>query len=154
MFNEKGEVIGIVSAILTQTGGFQGIGFATSSNIARKLLIEERVFWFGVEGFLLTDFMAQIFNLPQSGGILVQKVVSHSPAGAMGVKGGSYKAQIEGQNLLLGGDIIISFAGVKLDCETSLIEGRKRMSSLKTKDAYTLTVFRNGQVVELQSVVP
>lgn len=44
MINMNGEVIGVVSNILTQSGGFQGIGFASSSNITKELLFEKRLF--------------------------------------------------------------------------------------------------------------
>ena len=42
MFNMNGEVIGVVSNILTESGGFQGIGFASSSNITKELLFEKK----------------------------------------------------------------------------------------------------------------
>jgi len=44
MFNMNGEVVGIVSHILTESGGFEGIGFVVSSNVAVKLFIEKRHF--------------------------------------------------------------------------------------------------------------
>ncbi len=154
MFNLNGEVIGIVSSILTESGGFEGIGFAASSNMARHLLIEERAFWLGIEGHLLTDAMAEIFHLPQPGGVLVQQVVSTSPAGRMGLQGGYLKAQIEDQALLLGGDVILAFDGVRLSDESSLLQVRKRMAMLRKDAPYTMTIFRKGQVLELQSTVP
>lgn len=40
MFNMDGEVIGIISSILSRSGGFDGISFAISSNVAKKLLLE------------------------------------------------------------------------------------------------------------------
>jgi len=44
MFNLQGEVIGIVSNILTKSGGFEGIGFATTSNLTKELLLEKNIF--------------------------------------------------------------------------------------------------------------
>jgi S1-C subfamily serine protease len=154
IFNMEGEVIGIVSSILTESGGFQGVGFAATANIARKLLIEERNFWLGLEGFFLTGAMAELFNVPQAGAILVQKVATQSPAGGMGIRGGAYRAEIEGQDILLGGDIILAFNGVKLDCENGLTEGRKQLARLRQKAPYTISIYRAGKVVELQAVVP
>src|SRR5262249_46258415 len=51
MFNMQGEVIGIVSALVSKTGGFEGLGFATPSNVARQLLLDQRGVWSGVDGY-------------------------------------------------------------------------------------------------------
>jgi len=51
MFNMRGEVIGIVCAIVSRSGGFEGLGFATPSNIARRVLLEEKLSWSGIDGF-------------------------------------------------------------------------------------------------------
>lgn len=88
MFNYKGEVIGIVSSILTRSGGFEGIGFAATSNVARALLTERSSRFFGVEAMVLPNDMAMILNVPQESGWMVQHVVKDSPAGQIGVRGG------------------------------------------------------------------
>ena len=49
MFNMNGEVIGIVSHILSKSGGFEGMGFAVTSNSAKQLLLEEKRIWSGVD---------------------------------------------------------------------------------------------------------
>jgi serine protease Do len=53
MFNLSGEVVGIVSQILTKSGGFEGISFAATSKMARQLLLDQKMFWSGVEGMLI-----------------------------------------------------------------------------------------------------
>jgi S1-C subfamily serine protease len=55
MFNLKGEVIGIVSHIISQSGGFEGLGFAASANVTTKILLEEGAMWTGIESYLLTE---------------------------------------------------------------------------------------------------
>ena len=49
MFNQQGEAIGIVSFILSKSGGFNGIGFATSVDTAHDALINSSGFWAGFE---------------------------------------------------------------------------------------------------------
>lgn len=71
MFNMSGEVIGIVSYILSQSGGFQGLRFVATSNIATKLLLEEKFIWDGMDAIFINGLLASIFNVPQSGGLLV-----------------------------------------------------------------------------------
>ena len=150
MFNVKGEVIGIVSHILTQSGGFEGIGFAATSNIAEELLLNEQAMWTGIDGIWLTSEMAKLLNVPQSSGVLVTKVVLLSPLGLMGIRGGQYEAVIEGEELMLGGDIILSFNGVKLAYDDNSIN--KLMNELrntKGKGPMTAEVLRGGEVITL-----
>jgi serine protease Do len=92
MFNLQGEVVGIVSSILTQSGGFEGVGFAVPANVARKVLLTGGSFWSGMDGFLLQDTLAQIFNLPQRAGVLVQQVAAGSPAALLGLRAGTWRA--------------------------------------------------------------
>src|SRR5262249_963355 len=70
MFNLKGEVIGIVCNFFSQSGGFEGLGFATTSNLARRLLLEQNTYWSGLEGMIISGKVAQIFNVPQEAGLL------------------------------------------------------------------------------------
>jgi S1-C subfamily serine protease len=68
MFNMAGEVLGIVSHIISKSGGFEGLGFVVTSNAARKLLLERRSPWWGFEGVLLTGDLLRVFNLKESAG--------------------------------------------------------------------------------------
>ena len=154
MFNMKGEVIGIVSYILSESGGFQGLGFAATSNMATKLLLEEKGIWFGVDGVLLSGGIAKIFNLPQGGGILVQKVADLSPGGIMGLQGGIYTMKIEGQELVVGGDIILSILDTKIEREDDMLSLSEKLKALKEKDVMNLSVMRGGKIVELSYTIP
>jgi serine protease Do len=64
MFNIAGEVIGIVSHNISRSGGSEGLGFVVTMNTAKKLLLEERSVWSGLDGRFLTNELADIFNLP------------------------------------------------------------------------------------------
>jgi len=72
MFNTNGEVIGIVSFILTKSGGFDGIGFATSINTAKEALLTSSGVLAGFEGIMLDEAMAKVLNFPRPG-MLVQR---------------------------------------------------------------------------------
>jgi S1-C subfamily serine protease len=153
MFNMKGEVIGIVSYILSESGGFQGLGFAATTNMATKLLSAEKGIWFGVDGVLLNSGLAKIFNLPQTGGILVQKVADLSPGSMMGLQGGLYNMELEGEKMIVGGDIILSVMGKKIENEESMAEIRESMSGLNKGDRLDLRVMRGGKLVDLFYVI-
>ncbi|MCK5701979.1 MAG: trypsin-like peptidase domain-containing protein, partial [Cyclobacteriaceae bacterium] len=154
MFNMNGEVIGIVSYILSESGGFQGLGFAATSNMATKLLLEEKGIWFGIDGVLISGGMAKILNLPQGGGILVQKVADLSPGAIMGLQGGIYKMEIEEQEFTVGGDIILTIQGQKVENENDMLDLGKKIKALNEKDIMKLTVMRGGKIVELNYSIP
>lgn len=150
MFNMQGEVIGIVSNILTKSGGFEGIGFATTSNLARKLLLEKKHFWSGVELIPLTGKMAQIFNVPQETGLLVQKVVLSSSFGVIGLKAGDLEVEIAGTKIIVGGDIILAFNGIQIEAtDESFLKIANMMEERNEGDSIELTVLRAGKVIKL-----
>ena len=150
MFNMKGEVIGVVSNILTKSGGFEGIGFATTSNLTKKLLLEKKPFWSGTEMIPITGKMAEIFNLPQKTGFLVQKVVMSSPLGIIGVKAGDVEMNIGGVKLWVGGDIILSFFGIKVEeSDEALLKIANYMEQRSANDPMQVTVLRAGKVITL-----
>jgi S1-C subfamily serine protease len=66
MFSMDGEVLGVVSHLISRSGGFEGLGFVVSSNIALKLVFGRRPPWWGFEGVLLGGDLLKAFNLPGS----------------------------------------------------------------------------------------
>lgn len=154
MFNMKGEVIGIVSYILSESGGFQGLGFAATSNMATKLVLEEKGVWFGVDAVMVPEALAYIMNLPQKGGILIQKVADLSAGSMMGLQGGVFKMNIEGEEFMVGGDIVLSMMGVKVEKAEDMLDVQDKISLLKSKDEIPLKVMRGGKIVDLKYVMP
>jgi len=155
MFNMNGEVVGVISYILSQSGGFEGLGFAVTSNVAQKLLINSKGFWSGIDGVLLSEEWARIFNIPQRAGFLVQRIADNSPAQRIGLLGGSYRATIAGSDLLVGGDIILSIGGIPVTAdggnELKMIE---YINNLQTGEKVTMRVLRAGEVTELTTLAP
>jgi S1-C subfamily serine protease len=149
MFNMNGEVIGVVSHILSSSGGSQGLGFVVTSNLAMRVLIDDPTPWSGLDGVLVRDEMARIFNVPQRMGVLVEHVAAGSPAAALGIRAGTMTATIEDQQLTVGGDIILAINGILIGSPDfdAKIDGVIR--SLSGDDRLTVRVLRNGEVVEL-----
>jgi len=148
MFNYKGEVIGIVSSILTQSGGFEGIGFAATSNLTKKLLYKGENFWFGIDGTLINGTIAEILNVPQEAGLLVNNVTPNSPAYFLGIRGGYLKSSIGDHEILVGGDIILSIEGITLDRIENVSKAWEKLRSKKQFDTITFTVLRGGNIKE------
>jgi serine protease Do len=150
MFNIDGEVIGIVTNILSKSGGSEGLGFAATSKMARQLLLDQKPFWSGVEGFLLTGDLAKALNVPQSAGLLVQRVADGSPASRAGILAGSMRANIAGEDLLLGGDIVLEVNGLPYEeSNESYSRIYASLTKLKVGDSIAIKAFRQGQVVRL-----
>ena len=133
LVNLKGELIGINTAIFTQSGGYMGIGFAIPSNMAKSvmtsLIQHGKVVrgWLGVSIQELTPELAEQFGTTQTTGVLVGDVMEESPAA---------KAKLE------RGDIIISYHGT-----TVRDPGHLRALVAETAPGTTLTVslLRNGK---------
>ena len=151
MFNMQGEVCGIVSYIISQGGGFEGLGFVITSNMARRLLLDEPSMWSGMQGLLLADELARILNVPQSRGMLVQAVAERSLAEHIGLRGGAILAEIVGNKIVLGGDIILDVMGISLDEEDGAHRIRERVNALKDGDEVAVKVLRGGEVIELSN---
>ena len=105
MFNLKGEVIGINTAIFSPSGGSVGIGFAIPSALAEPVIDQiikygrTRRGWLGVRIQQVTDEIAESLELGKARGALVASITKDSPAS---------KADIE------PGDIILKFADQKI----------------------------------------
>jgi S1-C subfamily serine protease len=149
MFDMDGEVIGVVSYMISQSGGFEGLGFVITSNMATRLLLEERHVWSGFQGRVLDGDLARIFNLPQEAGVLVEIVADRSIAKALGLRGGTVKATIAKEELIVGGDVILEFMGIPVE-EAGREQIRDRVHEMKSGDEMVLKVLRGGQVIELK----
>ncbi len=152
MFNMSGEVVGVVSHIISQTGGFTGLGFVVTSNVAREILLERPPLWSGVELYNLTEDLGKILNVPAPHtGMLVQRVAQGSLGEELGLKGGAFALPVPGseRKLILGGDIILSFQGIRIDgSEEALEQVDALLSSLRPGSQITLLVLRAGEQFE------
>jgi len=146
MFNMKGEVIGVASSIYSISGGFDGIGFAISSNVAKKLLSEEKGVWTGMESILLPQDLARLLNVPQKTGLLITHVSTKGAAAKIGLLGGYLSSDIGGRKILLGGDIILEIAGVKFIDENSSYEIKQKLKFIEKGGKIVITILRQGEI--------
>ena len=151
MFNMQGEVIGIVSHILTVSGGSMGLGFAVSVNAARQVLEGGRSVWTGLEATTIQGPLAALLNVPPpGGGILVQKVAIGSIAESLGLRPSTVPIAIAGEEVLIGGDIILSVEGIAVG---GMLEGldpiTEAVVGVAPGETLSMVVLRGGVQIEL-----
>ncbi len=101
LVNIKGELIGINTAIFSRTGGYQGIGFAVPSNMAKsvmnQLINQGKVTrgWLGVTIQNFTPELAREFGLKKSTGALVTEIMKNGPAEKAGIKRGDIITELD-----------------------------------------------------------
>ncbi|TVQ68471.1 MAG: DegQ family serine endoprotease [Balneolaceae bacterium] len=143
LVNMRGELVGINTAIASPsgTGGFQGIGFAVPSNMARNVM--ESIIETGrvVRGFVGIQFqpvdesLARALDLPQARGIIVTEVVDDSPASEAGIQ---------------SEDVILKFNGRNIQSPSDF---RRRVAEMMPGTEITLTINRDGQEKDLTVVL-
>ena len=133
MFNMKGEVIGINTAIFSPSGGSVGIGFAIPSSAA-KLVIDQLIEdgqvsrgWLGVNIQEVTEPIAEALNLKKSIGALVSNVTKGSPADEGGIK---------------PRDVIIEFDGKEV---TEMRHLPRMVAATKISKKVKVKVWRDGK---------
>ena len=154
MFNLAGEVVGIVSHNISKGGGSEGLGFVVTINTARDLLLARRSIWSGLEGHTLSGELAAIFNVPQPEGFLIKTVAKGSPAESAGIRGGNRTAVIDGQTLVVGGDILLAVDGIPTGNLADYQRMRDHMQKLAPGATIMVTVLRAGRVLNLTGKAP
>lgn len=154
MFNMAGEVVGTVSHIISRSGGFEGLGFVVTSNMARRLLLERQSLWSGLDGYVLGEDLARILNVPQPFGLLVQRVARGSPSAAIGLRGGIKRAVIDGVSLTVGGDVILDVQGIPVTGPSSYDDIQERLGRLHPGAPIVIGVLREGRRLELSGRLP
>jgi S1-C subfamily serine protease len=156
LLNMKGEVVGINSAIFSNTGLYAGVGFAIPSDTVKKVitsLIKTGSYdhpWIGIVGIDITPPIAKSMNLnvTDSKGFLITEVNANGPADKAGVQGGDRLVSINGtdREVTLGGDIIIGIDGRpvrNIDDLLSYLEGERSVG-----ENVTLKLIRNEEILE------
>ncbi len=149
LFNKQGEVIGIVSRILSESGGSDGIGFAVPVNLAKKILLDAPSFWTGFDGVLLSKELAEALNVHSGSGVLIQRVVKGSLADQAGLRGGKFKLSLLGRDIWAGGDIVLSIQGTTCDAPHDFAKIKEQLAQLRSGETITLVALRAGKTIQL-----
>jgi S1-C subfamily serine protease len=152
LIDSRGKVIGINEQIASQGGGNDGLGFAVPINTAVRSLKQLRetgtveYAWLGVGLTTLTGDVASMFNMQSQGGALVQEVSPGSPADKAGIKGGDETVTVQGEQFIIGGDVIVKADSTDIKSADDLIAF---LSTKKPGDKVALTTERDGKTQEV-----
>ena len=136
LVNARGELVGINTAIFSETGGYQGIGFAVPSNLARHVMDELLKFGEVQRGTIagitlqpLTTRLAEQLGAPNTHGMVVVSMQQRSDAYIAGMR---------------PGDVIVSFNGTSIDDEYHLM---RLLADAKIGSTVTLGLLREGKSI-------
>lgn len=151
----RGQVVGVNAAIESPVSGFAGVGFAIPSSIVERVvpsLIEKGYYehaWLGVRLYTLTPSWAQAAGLDgMQRGVVVVEVIPASPAAEAGLHAGTEVREVEGYEVLVGGDIIIGIDDWPVRTYDDLITYLVRRTEVG--QTVTLELLRNGQSERVQ----
>jgi serine protease Do/serine protease DegQ len=141
LVDAKGRLMGINTAIFSQTGGSIGIGFAIPTRIIQTVALDlmesgtVRRGYLGVTIRDLTNELAEAFGAPSSNGVLIETVQDNSPASRAGIR---------------RGDIVTSIDGVRL---ATVAELRLKVAAVRPGTEVTVELLRGGEAMELPVVI-
>ena len=152
LLNLNGEVVGINTAIQSETGNFTGVGFAIPSDTVNKvvpILIRDggiRHPWLGVSGIDIDYELAEIRGLDSTKGFLIVSVIEGSPADIAGLMGTETRKMIDGRDVPMDGDIIIKIDG---ELVRKIADILVHLQMEKTVgDEMILTILRDGEMMD------
>ena len=157
LFNMKGEVVGINTAIQSATGEFTGVGFAVPSNTVKKVvpvLINNGEFkhpWMGISGTDVDPELAEMRGLKSSKGFVVISVIEGSPAEKAGMKGVTQTREKDGREFPVDGDIIVAIDGKTVRKISDILIHLQREKTIG--DEMILTVLRTGVSFDLTMIL-
>lgn len=157
LIDTQGRVIGINTAIFSNTGVYSGVGFAIPSNTISKVaqsLIQTGSYrhpYIGILGLSLTPDLAKQIGLTQTKGFLVTSITKGSPAEKDDLRAGTTTKTLNGRDFDVGGDIILKIDNrdvTKIDDILAYLESQKHVG-----DKIHLTILRDNTIRELDLVL-
>jgi S1-C subfamily serine protease len=148
LFDGDGRVIGINAQIQSTSGTAEGVGFAIPIDVARRSLDQlvrtgrVRYAYIGIRTQDVTPGIADAFDLGAERGALVTRVEDGTPAAQAGLRGGSRTEALNGQDITLGGDLIVGIAGKTVGGADDV---SRVVTELQPGQTVEFTVIRGGK---------
>jgi len=152
LLNLDGRVVGVNAQIASQSGTSSGVGFAIPANVVRRVvpsLIETGSYawpWLGVQGGAVNLLVQEANDLEAQNGAYIAAVVQNGPADEAGLRGATGEAQILGQTVPVGGDVVIRADGEEIQDFADLLSV---VAFKRPGDTVSLTILRDGAEQEI-----
>ncbi|MEX2210869.1 MAG: trypsin-like peptidase domain-containing protein [Gaiellaceae bacterium] len=153
LLDARGNAIGINAQIRSDSGLAEGVGFAVPINAAKRSLeelLEDGEVSYAYVGVLTDELwpaLARHLKLGVTRGALIAEVVDDGPAARAGLRGGSRTVVFQGQEVTVGGDIVLAVDGHPIERGDDLV--RIVTNILRPGERSVFTVFRNGRRLNL-----
>jgi 2-alkenal reductase len=153
-----GQVVGVNTAIATNSGEFAGVGYVvpveTVQKVVPQLIANGSVQnpWIGISGQELNRTFAEAMNLdPNQRGILIGEIVADGPAAKTDLRSSELEVEIEGFPARIGGDIIVGINDLPVEKFDDLLS--YIVQETEVGQTVTLTVLRDGAEVQLDIIL-
>jgi Do/DeqQ family serine protease len=141
LIDSNGNLVGVNTAIYSQSGGSMGIGFAIPVSLARNVM--EQIIrtggvtrgWIGVEVQEITPELAESFRMPSAEGALIAGVMRGSPADKAGIR---------------PGDVLLAIDGKKVKDAENMLE---LIAALEPGQSGRVSLRRDGKEIEVQAMI-
>jgi len=158
LVNDQGQVLGVTFAIESSSGSNAGIGFVIPSNIVKKVVPElintgnyEHPY-LGISGLSLNPDIAEAMGLESNQrGALVVEVSANGPAGKAGLIGSTKITEIDGQEINVGGDVIIAIDNQPVREMDDLIAYLSRSTEIGQE--VSLTIIRDSKEMKVEVIL-
>ena len=157
LLNTKGEMVGVNTAIFSNTGVYSGVGFAIPSNMVQKVvssLLKNGSYehpYMGITGITVSPEISNATHLNDTKGILVVDITADSPADKAGIRGGDVLTTVDGQDIRLGGDIIVAIDDQSVRAMEDLLSYLEEKKAVG--DNIELSVIRDGKTQHIDMIL-
>jgi serine protease Do len=157
LLNTRGEMVGVNTAIFSNTGVYSGVGFAIPSNMVQKVvssLLKNGSYehpYMGITGITVSPEISNATHLNDTKGILVVDITADSPADKAGIRGGDVLTTVDGQEIRLGGDIIVAVDNQSVRAMEDLLSYLEEQKAVG--DNIELSVIRDGKTQHIDMIL-
>ena len=157
LLNTRGEMVGVNTAIFSNTGVYSGVGFAIPSNMVQKVvssLLKNGSYehpYMGITGITVSPEISNATHLNDTKGILVVDITADSPADKAGIRGGDVLTTVDGQDIRLGGDIIVAIDNQSVRAMEDLLSYLEEKKAVG--DNIELSVIRDGKTQHIDMIL-
>ena len=157
LLNNRGELVGMNTAIFSNTGVYAGVGFAIPSNMIQKVassLLKNGSYehpYMGISGITLSPEISNATHMNDTKGILVVDITADSPADKAGLRGGDVLTSVDGHDIRLGGDVIVAVDNQTVRAMEDLLSYLEEQKVVG--DNIDLSVVRDGKTQHIDMIL-